>query len=223
MKTRIRTPGRIGTLGTAAAMAGALAIALSAPAPAPAQTPDAPRAAPQDASQPRQAPRMRGPGIEAILTQRARLGLTDQQVTQLNTLRLETLETRQERMAEAARVRSDLAAGEITRAEAAARMQEFRSDAGPEALRARVDQILTEEQRNQLEEMRARSPRGMRGEAGVRGRPGARNQPGMRGEPGARGEPGMRGRPGMRGDQARPGAGGGTPGGQGPRGGQGAR
>jgi hypothetical protein len=182
--------------GTAATLLGALALLLATAVGAAAQTPEPPEAPRAPGAQERQermermrevraerAERMQelrgertppAPGIERILEQRARLGLTDQQVTALNTLRLQVLETRQARIAAAGRVRSDLAAGEITRAEAVARMEEFRS--GPEAadVRSRVEEILTEEQRTQLEESR----RAAVGREGVRRAPMA---PGARG------------------------------------------
>lgn len=125
------------------------------------------------------------PGIERILEQRTRLGLSNQQVSQLNTLRVQALESRQSRMATAARVRSDLAAGEITRAEAAARMEESRSAAPAGELQARIQEILTEEQRTQLQELRrgfAPGGEGMRRMRPAPGRPGMTRAPrGLRG------------------------------------------
>lgn len=179
--------------GTTATLMGAMALVFAAASGAPAQTPD-PTPAPGVQDRQERMERMREvrgerlerlqelrqqrapatPGIERILEQRARLGLTDQQVTALNTLRVQALETRQARMATAARVRSDLAAGEITRAEAAARMDRFRSETEATNLQARIQEILTEEQRTQLQESR----RAMLGRDGVRRAPMA---PGLRG------------------------------------------
>lgn len=159
--------------GTAATLMGAMALVFAAASGAQAQTPD-PAPAPGVQDRQERIERMRElrgerlerlqelrqqrapatPGIERILEQRARLGLTDQQVTALNTLRVQALETRQARMATAARVRSDLAAGEITRAEAAARMNQFRTEAEATTLQSRIQEILTEEQRTQLQESR---------------------------------------------------------------------
>lgn len=174
--------------GTPATLMGALTLVFAAASGAPAQTPDpAPAPAPGVQDRQERMERMRElrgerlerlqelrqqrapatPGIERILEQRARLGLTDSQVNALNTLRVQALETRQARMATLARVRSDLAAGEITRAEAAARMEQLRSEAEATPLQARVQEILTEDQRTQLQESR----RALVGREGMRRNP----------------------------------------------------
>jgi hypothetical protein len=185
---RIQITRRAFALGALVA-AGALPLAAQQP---PAPTGEAPPAARARAGV---------PSIELLLAQRGPLALTADQVGRLNTLRTEVLETRQRQMDTAMRVRSDLAAGEITRAQANERLAAGRPADTEAGVAARIDAILTDEQRTRVQEMR-----GTRGD-----RPGAAMRGGDR--PGAGQRPGGRGGAGMQGRQ-RPG---GAPGGPGPR------
>lgn len=125
---------------------------------------------------------IRGGSAAAILNLREELELTEAQVSQLNTMREAQLEERIERMAEAMRIRSSVAAGELSRVEARERLRPDRSQRAEqaEATKAEIDDILTIDQREELLEMRARAARrgaraharrGNRGQGqGMRGR-----------------------------------------------------
>lgn len=163
-----------------------------------------------------------GPGASAedILGRRARLGLTQDQITRLNTLRRETVQARQGEMAAALELRSQLRAGEITRDRFLADLTKRREAARQQvsARAERVGAVLTDAQREQLgsmrrqevmqrmgDRMRHRENGGMRGPGamgGMRGgmRAGGR---GFRGPDGPAGTPrGRMGRPGPGPDEA---------------------
>lgn len=109
-------------------------------------------------------------GIERILGLSTVLELTDAQVQQLNTLRVQGLERREALRAEMARIRSDVAAGQVTREEARERMQGLRPEPGQTPAAPQVQEILTEEQRSKLQELRRDGRRGeMQGREGQRG------------------------------------------------------
>lgn len=118
----------------------------------------------------------RGAGVEALLRQREALELTDQQVARLNTLRLEHLQAAQTDQAERLRIRSDVAAGERTAAEAREALHEARDRAHErrDALRVELQGLLTEAQQTRLQELRqqrrAERADGRRGERGDRPR-----------------------------------------------------
>jgi Spy/CpxP family protein refolding chaperone len=97
-----------------------------------------------------------GPDVEAIMSLRERLELTDQQIEQLDALRAEQVAQRGVRRAEVDEMRSRLRAGQIRRSEMMAFMEE-RRDAwrtGADDHRNRVDGILGPEQRESLEQLR---------------------------------------------------------------------
>ncbi|HSM62156.1 MAG TPA: Spy/CpxP family protein refolding chaperone [Longimicrobiales bacterium] len=143
-------------------------------------------------------PRMAGPrgqGIEGIMGMRERLELTDQQVEQLDALRQEAVQRRTAHRAQMEELRSQVRAGQLDR-DAVREQMEARREAS-EAMRTqqqeRIDAILNDAQRQQLEQVRAeaRAFRMGRQSALRGGRPGMRSGRGM----GMRGfERGMRGR-----------------------------
>jgi len=171
----------------------------------------------------------RGQGIEAVMRLRERLELTEDQVSRLDALRRSSVERRNADQAAVAELRSQLQAGQIDR-DAFAEQTRARREAVREsatAMREQVDAILTQAQKDELDQMRSRARafaagrasamrggprRGAGGPAAGSRRPGAGfgPPPAMRGgQPGMRGDqPGMRGgRPGMRprGPAGRPG------------------
>lgn len=134
-----------------------------------------------------------GQGVEAIMRARETLALTEDQISSLDAIRREVVAQRSTEQAEIAELRSQLAAGQIRQSELMA-AQEERADAAQgraEDIRARVDAVLTEEQRAQVEQLRVRGQR-----VGAR-RPGF--APGGRGGFGPGGEPRQVGPRGRRG------------------------
>lgn len=137
----------------------------------------------------------RGAGIEAIMSLRERLELSDDQIAQLDALRAEAVERRSTERAALDEMRSRLLAGQIERSEMMAFMEERRDARGDEAddVRTRVDEILLPDQRTALEQYRAerrayeRGRRSGRREAGMRGRGGAGGRAFQREGRGARG------------------------------------
>lgn len=97
-------------------------------------------------------------GIERILGLSTVLELTDAQVEQLNTLRVQGLERQEGQRAAMARIRSDMAAGQLTRDQAREQRQALRPEAGERPNASQVQEILTDEQRTKLQEL-ARSGR----------------------------------------------------------------
>jgi hypothetical protein len=120
-------------------------------------------------------------GVEAIMRARERLELTEEQVRQLDAIRREAVAQRTEEMARIAELRSQLEAGQIRRSELMAAMEDQRDArrARAEERRASIDALLTEAQRESLEQTRRRIDRQRPG-AGARGRPGVgRGRPGF--------------------------------------------
>ena len=139
-------------------------------------------------------------GIERIMSARETLALTEDQISRLDAIRREMVAERSAEQAEIAELRSQLAAGQIRQSQLMA-AQEARVDAAQgrqEERQARIDAVLTEEQRGAVELMRntraagGRGPRAQgvapgrgRGQMGPAGRGGAR--PGGFGPRGRRG------------------------------------
>ena len=125
----------------------------------------------QRAAGPRGGPGM-GPGVEAIMSMRDRLELTDAQVAALDELRAQQVAERNANRAAMEEMRSRLRAGEIDRQEMRTFMEEMR-DRRPAAdqRRAQLEAILDENQLQALDELRSRRPRMGRG--GPAMRPGA--------------------------------------------------
>ncbi|MEZ4416321.1 MAG: hypothetical protein R3E10_11300 [Gemmatimonadota bacterium] len=133
----------------------------------------------------------RGGGVEGVLRQRERLELTEDQVARLNQIRVQHLEQSEAGAAELRRLRSDMAAGEITGADAQAKLHEAfdRMHERQDQVRTQINGILSEEQQTKLREGRLEARRGARGQRGAQG-------PGLRGRrPGPQGQ-GFRGRSG---------------------------
>ena len=142
--------------------------------------------------------------VENELRQRERLELTDQQVAQLNALRTSCIARRQAESSAMMKLRSDFAAGEITREQFRDAMPARRDTTAASARRAQLAEILSQDQLAQVNRAQRGSARAGRG--GVRGQ--------GRVEFRGRGSQGFRGRgrqsfrsnrrPGMRGRDARP-------------------
>ena len=130
--------------------------------------------------------------VELALAQRVGLELVDQQVEQLNALRLELLDERIQAMAERMSLQSDLRAGEITAADMREAMEAQRDamEGGRDEVETRLAEILTEDQLDELSRTGRRGRLG--GAVGPRGF--GRGGPGMR--PGRGFGPGRSGIPG---------------------------
>ena len=105
-----------------------------------------------------------GERVEAIMRAREALALTEDQISRLDGIRREVVAQRAAERAELDELRSQLSAGQIRRSELMA-AQEARADGAQgrvEDVRARVDAVLTEEQRAQVEQLRSREARAAR-------------------------------------------------------------
>jgi len=102
-----------------------------------------------------------GQGVEAIMRARETLALTDAQISQLDAIRRQIVAERSAENAEMAELRSQLAAGQIRQSQVLAAQEERQAaaEAQMEARRARIDAVLTEEQRASVEAMRTRADR----------------------------------------------------------------
>lgn len=102
-----------------------------------------------------------GQNVEAIMRARETLELTDDQINRLEAIRREIVSQRSAEMAEMAELRSQLAAGQIRRSEVMAAQEDRQAAAEgrAEERRARIDAVLTEEQRASVEQMRSRVDR----------------------------------------------------------------
>ena len=122
---------------------------------------------------------------ERALSLREHLELSDEQVASLNQFRQELLALRVAAMADLMRIRSDVAAGQLTRADAreqlASRREEMRVDRS--AHQERLAGILSEDQLQRLRESQQRTRRGRARMPRFRG---GRGGPGMRGPRGFR-------------------------------------
>lgn len=131
--------------------------------------------------------------VEAIMRAQERLELTQDQLASLDAIRKQAVEDRTAEMAQMEEMRSQLAAGLIERSDLMALQEERRDErrATAEQRREQIEAVLTEGQRDQLQEMRARRDR-------VAAGPRAGQRPGVGGPgPAPRGQPGLapRGRP----------------------------
>lgn len=157
-----------------------------------------------DAQQGRRGQRMMGPeaapgpGIERIMSLQDRLELTGDQLQQLDALRQTSVARRTAHMAQMEELRSQLEAGQIRRSEVMAAMEAHReqSEGLREAHRQQVESILTEAQRESLQELgqRGRAFRAGRAMGMRRGHRGHHDGPAFRGRAG----PGRDGMPTMR-------------------------
>jgi hypothetical protein len=129
------------------------------------------------------------PGIERLMRLGERLDLNDGQMGQLETLRAEVVQHRTRQQALMTDLRSRVMAGQLGPAEAREQMAASHESAGAFAddMRTRVEAILTDEQRAEVENLagqarafargRASASRG-RGQAGMRSRAGTRGSRG---------------------------------------------
>jgi hypothetical protein len=129
--------------------------------------------------------------VESIMGARERLELTDQQVQQLDAIRRDAVAERNAERAQIAELQSQLQAGQIRRSQLMAAMEDQRDarQASAAQRRASLESVLTEAQRESVQQMRRR---------GARQRPAAgadRRGPGF----GSRAGPGFGGgvRPGL--------------------------
>lgn len=133
-----------------------------------------------------------GPGVEGILRMRDRLELTEAQIQQLDQIRQEAVARRNAHRSQMEELRSRAMAGESDAAELREQMQAQREGAEGirQAERERVEAILTEAQRDELQQIRDRAQAFMMGRRSAMrgGRPAMRGpRPGMRGGRGSRG------------------------------------
>ncbi len=103
----------------------------------------------------------RGPGIEAVMSMRERLELTEDQVLALDEIRGEIVARRASAAAEMAEMRSRLQAGQIRQSEMMAFLEARRDEAGEVSVdaRSRVERVLTEAQLESLQQLRIRTAR----------------------------------------------------------------
>ncbi len=120
---------------------------------------------------------MRRAGVENLLRMRERLELTDEQLTQLEELRVAALELRKTRMAEMMDLQSRRRAGDLEREEWRDVMAERREANRTQSAQQReqITAILTDEQRDRITSLRPQLAAARRGaRAGrFRNRPGA--------------------------------------------------
>lgn len=159
--------------------------------PAHAQDTDAPAQEQQQAN-------VRLPSIEAVMSMRERLALTDDQISRLDGLRAESVERRNADRAEMAEMQSRLSAGQIQRSEMMAFIEDRRAAMGDRRAdhRASLEGVLDAEQLETLQDIGSRSRSFRGGRAGARaGRDRVRSlRAGVRAGRGSfRGSRGMRG------------------------------
>jgi len=99
--------------------------------------------------------------VESIMRARERLELTEQQIQQLDALRRESVQRRNAEMAQIAELRSQLEAGQARRSDLMAAMEDQQEarQATAEQRRASIDAVLTEAQRETLQQMGRRDRR----------------------------------------------------------------
>jgi len=118
----------------------------------------------------RRGARMRAASPEMIMAMRDRLELTDEQIATLDELRQESVALRNSHRAAMAEMRSQLQAGQIRRGEMMAFMEELRESAPAiaEQRRERIEAVLSQDQLEQLQQMRDRGRAFARGRASAR-------------------------------------------------------
>lgn len=151
------------------------------------------------------------PSIEAVMSMREQLSLTENQIADLDELRAESVERRSLAQAEMAEMRSRLQAGQIQRSELMAFVEDRRAESGDlrSEHRSRIEGVLdaTQLETLQLRQVRTRSFRRGRASVSRGGQAGVRSgQRSFRDGRNARGSRGMRARQGVRGDRSLRGA-----------------
>jgi DNA-directed RNA polymerase beta' subunit len=138
-----------------------------------------------------------GPMPAQLLKLQMTLELSADQVEQLEALQTTFSEQRNARMDQARELREQMRSGDVTRNEMREQASAHR-EAGQEisaAHKRMIQEVLTDEQRGKLAEMREVAQQGQRSRMGMRGQRGRGGQQGVRGRRGYRG----RGGQGMRG------------------------
>lgn len=137
-------------------------------------------------------PGVRGPGVEMIMRLRERLGLSEDQIQQLDQIRQEAVQRRTAHQAEMEELRSSVRAGQTEATELRELVQQRQEAAQGirDAERERVEAVLTEDQRTELENLRTQARAFQRGRQSVMPRRGFRGPRGGMWQ----GGPGMRGR-----------------------------
>lgn len=128
-------------------------------------------------------------GPAQLLSLRMTLELSDDQVAQLETLQEGFVEQRESRMDQAREMREQVRSGDVTRNEMQEQAKAHREagQAISAAHKQMIDQVLTDEQRGKLTEMREAGQQRRSGQAGMRGRGQRGGQQGFRGARGHRG------------------------------------
>lgn len=124
------------------------------------------------------------PGVETILRMKERLDLTEEQINRLEGLRQAVVAHRAQRAAEMEDLRSRARAGDFDRDawREQARARREAAQAFSENVRGQVEEILTDAQREQLQEIRGRARAFQRGRASaMRGGRGGAMRSGPRG------------------------------------------
>lgn len=144
---------------------------------------------------------VRSPSVEAVMSMRDRLKLTEDQISSLDAIRAERVRERNAVRAEMEEMRSRLRAGQIPRSEMMAYMEQRReAQTGVnEARRGELEGILNETQLGTLDDMRTRARSFARGRASARGDRGVRASRGDRASRGGRSFRGSRGERSFRG------------------------
>lgn len=112
------------------------------------------------------------PSAEAVLGMRARLELTERQITDLNRLRQENLRQRQEEMTARMELQSRLRSGDITRDQFAAELGKRRDAVGRrlgDETTDRVSAVLSDAQNEKLQTLRRQEFRQRLNQRGFRG------------------------------------------------------
>ena len=125
------------------------------------------------------------PGVEHIMRLRDRLELSENQINQLDAVRRDMVQFRSGHQAAAAELRSQVMAGQIE-ADAAREQTQARREGGEafhEDVKARLESILTEDQRDELGDIAAQARAFQRGRASAQrgGQRGFRRDQGARG------------------------------------------
>jgi len=159
-----------------------------------------------DGEEPRTERALRLPSIEAVMSMREQLALSEDQIARLDDLRAGSVQRRSLASAELAEMRSLLNAGQIQPSELMAFMEDRRAESGDLRAehRSRLEGVLDATQLETLQQVRVRGRSLSRGRAGLArgGRDGVRNdRRSVRAGRGVRGSRGAGPRQGLRGDR----------------------
>lgn len=109
------------------------------------------------------------PGVEGIMSQRERLELTEDQLGQLEAIRSQVVQHRTSQQAQSEEFRSQVRAGQLEASAAREQLEARRAaaDAFSEDVRSRVESILTDAQKEQIQEAVGRARAFERGRASM--------------------------------------------------------